>query len=471
MTSRLSFFLSFFLSFCAGRQDRQSRSNHRSYHLLPRHQVGRPHRAGRRVLVSGALVLLLAATLAAGIRAQEVQPPVSAPQTQLSDVEKKFDETIRVFEKYLYDAGAFVVDVQSDWTSSGSGKAAQGTNIFRLAVQKGNKFRIEAGSKETGEAQFICVSDGQRIVRLYRPAKFYSQHETSPSQDDLQYDALTLQTVSGSGVELLIHPQIRADLVAQIDSIKPIGTEALNGKEVVHLQLALKDKRLLDAWFSTGDKPMLVKLATTLTIPIDDQQTFRLVTTSSFTWKTGGPLPEKTFAVSLPPDAHRVDDLLSALQDGDIRQLLGKPAPPLELKDLTGKTVRLADYFGKKVTVLIFWASWCAPSTNDMDTLNAFVAEAEGNGAAVLAINLGEELSQVKASVDEHRYRGTVCLDPNSKSLDVYQFGAIPVTILIGKDGTVQAFHNGSTPEARQRIRQDAAALLSGKQLVSPVGK
>ncbi len=400
------------------------------------------------------------------IAAQEVPPPSAAGGVQLSEVEKKFDATVRAFEKHLYDAGAFVVDVHSQWSSSGSGKPAQGTNVFRVAVQKGNKFRIEAGSQETGEAQFICVSDGRKIIRLYRPSNYYSQHETSPTQYDLQHDAMTLQTVSGSGVELLIRPQIRAELIAQIAGVQALGPEKLDGKDVIHLQLTMRDRRLFDVWFTAGDKPMLVKLATTHTIPIDNQHAFRLITTSTFQWKVGGPLSDEMFTVSLPADAVRVDDLLTALQDGDIRQLLGKPAPPLELNDLTGKPVRLADVLGKKVVALIFWASWCAPSTHDMETLNTFVTEAQASGAVVLAVNLGEELSQVKATVAEFKYGGTVLLDPNSKSLDSYRIGAIPMTILIGRDGTVQAFHSGSTPEARQSIRQDTTALLSGKTLV-----
>ncbi len=65
----------------------------------------------------------------------------------------------------------------------------------------------------------------------------------------------------------------------------------------------------------------------------------------------------------------------------------------------------------------------------------------------------------------EHQYQGTVLLDPETKSLDAYRFGELPTTILIGKDGTVQAFHSGSTAEARQQIRQDTAALLQGRQL------
>ena len=282
---------------------------------------------------------------------------------------------------------------------------------------------------------------------------------------------MTLQTVSGSGVELLIQPQIRAELIAKIARIKPIGTETVDGQPANHMQLVLRDGRLFDVWFTTGKHPMLIKLVTTLVIPISDQQTFRLVNTSSFSWKVGGPLPAETFQIDVPSDATRVEDLLSALQDGDIRQLLGKPAPPLTLQDLSGKTVRLADYLGKKVVVLIFWASWCAPSTSEMETLNAFVSEAEEKGAVVLAINLKEQPAEVQATVAEHHYQGTVLLDPQSTSIDAYRFGSIPMTVLIGKDGTVQSFRSGSTPEARKSIRQDTAVLLSGKRLVTTDGK
>ena len=384
----------------------------------------------------------------------------------MSDAEKKLDETVRTFEKHLYDSGAFAVDVTSRWTYSGAGTDTQGTNLFRLAVQTGGKYRIEAGSTEKGKAQYICVSDGGKVVRLHRSAKYYSQQQASATQNDLQHDVLTLQTLSGSGVELLIRPQLRAQLIAQISGVTDIGQESVDGQKVIHLRLTMIDKRTIDVWFTMQEKPMLVQLATTERIPISDRQTVQLVTTSKFQWQVGGPLPDATFTVTIPPDANRVDNLLAALRDGDIRQLLGKPAPLLELSNAAGQTVRLADYRGKNVVVLIFWASWCAPSVNSMDTLNAFVAEAEKNGSVVLAINLGETRDQVQACVKQHQYRGTVLLDPETKALDAYRFGELPTTVLIGKDGTVQSFHSGSTAEARQRIREDTAALLQGRNLV-----
>ncbi|MGM0490504.1 MAG: redoxin domain-containing protein [Planctomycetota bacterium] len=403
---------------------------------------------------------------AADLQAQSETGPMATPRVQLSDAERTFDETVRAFEQHLYDAGAFSVDGTSDWTYSGDGRQSEGTNLYHVAVQKGGEYRIEAGSAERGKAQYICVSDGRQVIRLHKPANYYSQKPASATHDDLQHDSLTLQTLSGSGVELLIRPQMRAQLIARISDIHLVGKEMLDGREVTHMKLDLVDKRVMDVWFTTEKIPMLVQLATTEKIPINERKTVQLVTTSKFKWNVGGPLPAATFTVDIPPDARGVDNLLAALRDGDIRQLLGKPAPLLELNDTNGATRRLAEYRGKKVMVLIFWASWCAPSTNRMNSLNEFVAEAEKKGAVVWAINLGETLAQVKKCVKEYKYTGSVLLDPETKALDKYLFGQLPMTVLIGKDGTVQAFHSGSTEEARHRIRQDTATLLEGEKLV-----
>ena len=167
-----------------------------------------------------------------------------------------------------------------------------------------------------------------------------------------------------------------------------------------------------------------------------------------------------------PGRARRVNDLLAALQEGDIGQLLGQPAPALELTSLQGTPINLAQHLGKNVVVLVFWASWCAPSTDRMGSLNEFVAACEKAGAAVYAINLGEDRDVVSKTVADRGFQGTVLLDPQEKAVQAYRISALPVTVMIGKDGTVQAYQLGSGDQSRERIRADVAALIAGKTLV-----
>ena len=161
----------------------------------------------RRYVMLSATLLTVLTTGHLAAQTETNQTPVLAPTVQLSPAEKDFDEIVRNFEKRLTEAGSFTADVVSQWETAGGGDA-KGTNIFRVAVQAGGKLRVEAGSAEAGEAQFVCVSDGRGITRLLRSAKLYSQHEAATTLDELQHDNMTLQSLAGSGVEFLGAPAV-----------------------------------------------------------------------------------------------------------------------------------------------------------------------------------------------------------------------------------------------------------------------
>jgi thiol-disulfide isomerase/thioredoxin len=80
------------------------------------------------------------------------------------------------------------------------------------------------------------------------------------------------------------------------------------------------------------------------------------------------------------------------LREGDMRKLvfLAEPAPvpdtPFEGED--GREMRLSDFAGS-VTVVNFWATWCAPCREEMPTLSALAAATEGAGVRVVTIATG----------------------------------------------------------------------------------
>jgi peroxiredoxin len=69
--------------------------------------------------------------------------------------------------------------------------------------------------------------------------------------------------------------------------------------------------------------------------------------------------------------------------------MIGKPAPLIEGKDVDGKPVRLADFRGK-VVLVDFWATWCPPCVASVPTLRQLAREFKDRGFAILGVNLDD---------------------------------------------------------------------------------
>ena len=127
----------------------------------------------------------------------------------------------------------------------------------------------------------------------------------------------------------------------------------------------------------------------------------------------------------------------------------------LSAKTLEGQTVRLKDLRGKFV-VLNFWATWCTPCREEMPML-----------VRVAAANLNRDLLFVAVAVDDQKTRSGVAgaakeygipfpvwTGPNGD--DLYRISkseAVPATVFLDRDGTVQAAVSGQIREEELRLR------------------
>ena len=89
--------------------------------------------------------------------------------------------------------------------------------------------------------------------------------------------------------------------------------------------------------------------------------------------------------------ANRSDPAIKAHFEKRLARLdmIGKPAPDIEGKDVDGKPVRLADLKGK-VVLVDFWATWCPPCVASFPTLRQLAREYKDRGFAILGVNLDD---------------------------------------------------------------------------------
>lgn len=116
-----------------------------------------------------------------------------------------------------------------------------------------------------------------------------------------------------------------------------------------------------------------------------------------------------------------------------------EPAPGFQLKDISGRTVRLSDYEGK-VVLLNFWATWCAPCRAEMRDLVKLQAEYQSKGLHVVGMTY-PAYTRVAVRNIARRLRLNYPILLGTRGLaDKYDVGeVVPTTIVVDRQGKIRA--------------------------------
>lgn len=145
----------------------------------------------------------------------------------------------------------------------------------------------------------------------------------------------------------------------------------------------------------------------------------------------------------------------------------GEPAPEFRLKTLGGTAVALSELKGRPV-VINFWATWCPPCRVEMPMLATAQQTHQDAGLEVLAVNLTDQeyLKDVRKFVAEFAMPFRVALDEKGRVRSRYGLVALPTTVFIGADGTVQVVHSG--PISAAALDRHLAQILPAKPQEPP---
>lgn len=108
-------------------------------------------------------------------------------------------------------------------------------------------------------------------------------------------------------------------------------------------------------------------------------------------------------------------------------------------KGLDGKPISLANYQGKAVLV-IFWATWCQPCTEDLPQIKALYDQYRSKGFEIVGVNLDTQRELVAPYIAEHGNSWPHIAQPDGLDGNVaVDFGVIsvPTMFLIDKTGKV----------------------------------
>ncbi len=127
----------------------------------------------------------------------------------------------------------------------------------------------------------------------------------------------------------------------------------------------------------------------------------------------------------------------------------------LKLKDIDGRYIRLSDYRGK-VVLINFWATWCPPCRAEIPDLIALQRDYRSRGLQVIGITYPpQKLAKVRRFVRRAKVNYPIGLGTKETKLLFTQSETLPVTIVIGTDGTIRDIIEGIllADEFEQKIK------------------
>lgn len=139
--------------------------------------------------------------------------------------------------------------------------------------------------------------------------------------------------------------------------------------------------------------------------------------------------------------------------------LEGQVAPDFVLRSATGENLRLSEYRGD-VVLINFWATWCGPCRQEMPLLDDLYGRYKRVGFNLLGVNIDEDSRRAMQMVQELGVNFPVLFDENKEVSKLYEVEAMPVTILVDREGIVRHVHHGYKPGYEEKYLTEIRSLL-----------
>ena len=135
--------------------------------------------------------------------------------------------------------------------------------------------------------------------------------------------------------------------------------------------------------------------------------------------------------------------LLSLMVFGASEVSAQQKAPDLSLKDINGKTIKLADLRGK-VVLLNFWATWCVPCRTEIPDLVKKQRDYRRDGLQIVGITYPpEKMNEVRRFARELKINYQLAIGTKETKREFTSSETLPLTVIIDREGTIRGIIEG----------------------------
>ena len=136
----------------------------------------------------------------------------------------------------------------------------------------------------------------------------------------------------------------------------------------------------------------------------------------------------------------------------------GMEVPSLDEYSLSGDVPSLEG----KVTLIDFWASWCAPCKAAFPEMEKLYQEFGDEGFQIIAVSVDQKERSMQQFLDRRKPTFTTVHDASQKLVEKAGIQVMPTSFMIDKQGVIRFVHEGwHGKKSAQNLTEEIQTLLA----------
>jgi peroxiredoxin len=141
-------------------------------------------------------------------------------------------------------------------------------------------------------------------------------------------------------------------------------------------------------------------------------------------------------------------------------ELIGKPAPDLVARGLSGENVRISEHRGE-VVVVSFWSGTCNTCRAQLNALDRIAKTYASAGLTVIGVNLDDDVARAEKFARSQDVQFQLLISTPENTGRDYLVDRVPMTVFVDRAGVLRAAHREFKARDEETYVRELRALLN----------